>query len=58
MDAGLPARRPSFSAQPIRRLTRIEARSVEQPVNLDDGDDVYNFPWLYAVQTGPLEYDR
>jgi hypothetical protein len=36
----------------IRRLTRIEARSVEQPVNLDDGDDVYNFPWLYAVQPG------
>jgi hypothetical protein len=27
-------------------------RSVEQPVNLDDGDDVYNWPWLYAVQTG------
>ena len=36
----------------IRRLTRIDARSVEQPVNLDDGDDVYNFPWLYAVQPG------
>ena len=36
----------------VRRLTRIEARSVEQPVNLDDGDDVYNFPWLYAVQPG------
>ena len=26
----------------LRRLTRINARSVEQPVNLDDGDDVYN----------------
>ena len=38
--------------QAIRRLTRIHARSVEQPVNLDDGDDVYNWPWLYAVQTG------
>src|ERR1700683_3118661 len=36
----------------IRRLSRIDARSVEQPVNLDDGDDVYNWPWLYAVQTG------
>jgi hypothetical protein len=24
---------------------------VEQPVNLDDGD-VYDWPWLYAVQTG------
>ncbi|MBZ5603039.1 MAG: DUF4159 domain-containing protein [Acidobacteriia bacterium] len=39
-------------AQAIRRLTRIQVRSVEQPVNLDDGDDVYNWPWLYAVQTG------
>jgi hypothetical protein len=39
-------------AQAIRRLTRIHARSVEQPVNLDDGDDVYNWPWLYAVQPG------
>jgi hypothetical protein len=25
---------------------------VEQAVNLDDGDDVYNWPWLYAVQVG------
>ncbi|HZU29393.1 MAG TPA: DUF4159 domain-containing protein [Bryobacteraceae bacterium] len=36
----------------LRRLTRVHARSVEQPVNLDDGDDVYNWPWLYAVQVG------
>jgi len=39
-------------SQAVRRLTRISVRSVEQPVNLDDGDDVYNWPWLYAVQTG------
>ena len=39
-------------SQAIRRLTRIDARSVEQPVNLDDGDDVYHWPWLYAVQVG------
>jgi hypothetical protein len=39
-------------SQAIRRLTRIHVRSVEQPVNLDDGDDVYNWPWLYAVQVG------
>ena len=39
-------------SQAIRRLTRLHSRSVEQPVNLDDGDDVYNWPWLYAVQTG------
>ncbi len=36
----------------LRRLSRVNARSVEQPVNLDDGDDVYNWPWLYAVQPG------
>jgi hypothetical protein len=36
----------------VRRLTRIHVRSVEQAVNLDDGDDVYNWPWLYAVQVG------
>lgn len=38
--------------QAVRRLTRIHARSVEQPVNLDDDDDVFNWPWLYAVQVG------
>jgi hypothetical protein len=36
----------------VRRLTRIDARSIEQCVNLDDGGDVYNWPWLYAVQVG------
>jgi uncharacterized protein DUF4159 len=36
----------------VRRLTRINARSVEQPVNLDDGDDVFNWPFLYAVRPG------
>jgi hypothetical protein len=25
---------------------------VEQPVNLDDGDDVYNWPWLAAGEMG------
>lgn len=39
-------------SQAIRRLTRLHVRSVEQPVNLDLDDDVYNWPWLYAVQTG------
>jgi hypothetical protein len=39
-------------AQAVRRLTRLHVRSVEQPVNLEDSDDVYNFPWLYAVQVG------
>ena len=36
----------------IRRLTRIHARSVEQPVDLDDGPDAFNYPWLYAVEVG------
>ena len=31
---------------------RVDARSVEQAVNLDDGDELYNWPWLYAVQVG------
>jgi hypothetical protein len=39
-------------AAALRRLTRIHSRSVEQPVNLDDGDDVYNWPWLYGVEVG------
>jgi hypothetical protein len=39
-------------AQAMRRLTRVNARSVEQPVNLDDGDDVYNWPWLCAGEMG------
>jgi hypothetical protein len=39
-------------AAAVRRLTRVDARSVEQCVNLDDGDEVYNWPWLYAVQVG------
>ena len=36
----------------VRRLSVIDARSVEQPVNLDDGDDVFYWPWLYAVEVG------
>jgi hypothetical protein len=39
-------------AQAMRRLTRVNARSVEQPVNLDDGDDVFNWPWLCAGEMG------
>jgi len=35
----------------MRRLTRVHARSVEQPVNLDEGD-VYDWPFLYAVEVG------
>jgi hypothetical protein len=34
---------------------RLHVRSVEQPVDLDDGDDVFNYPWLYAVEVGHWE---
>jgi hypothetical protein len=36
----------------LRRLSRVDARAVEQPVNPDDGDDIYNWPWLYAGLPG------
>ncbi len=39
-------------AAALRRLTRLHVRSVEQPVNLDDGDDVFNWPWLCAGEMG------
>lgn len=39
-------------AQAVRRLTRVHARSAEQPVSAEDGDDIYNWPWLYAVEVG------
>ena len=35
----------------VRRLTRIHARSAEEPVDLDD-NDVYDWPWLYGVEVG------
>ncbi|HLX42522.1 MAG TPA: DUF4159 domain-containing protein [Bryobacteraceae bacterium] len=38
--------------QGVRRLTRIDSRSVEQVVDLDGGDDVYNWPMMYAVEVG------
>jgi hypothetical protein len=38
--------------QGVRRLTRIDTRSVEQVVDLDGKDDVYNWPMMYAVEVG------
>ncbi len=38
-------------SQAIRRLTRLHVRSVEQPVNFDEGDQ-YDWPWLYGVEVG------
>jgi hypothetical protein len=45
-------------SQAVRRLTRVHVRSVEQPVNLEDGDDPYNWPWIYAVQVGEWGIDN
>ncbi len=36
----------------LRRLTRIDARSVEQVVDLDGDPDIYNWPFLYVVEPG------
>jgi hypothetical protein len=36
----------------VRRLTRIDTRSVEQIVDLDGTNDVYNWPIMYAVEVG------
>ena len=37
--------------QGVRRLTRVHARSVEEVVNLDS-DEIFNWPWIYAVEVG------
>lgn len=36
-----------FFASAIKRLTRIDVRPVEQPVNPEDGDDIFNWPYLH-----------
>jgi hypothetical protein len=36
----------------VRRLTRIDTRSVEQVVSFDGSDDMFNYPMLYAVEVG------
>jgi hypothetical protein len=33
----------------LKRLTRIQMRSTEQVVSLDD-DKIFDYPWVYAVQ--------
>jgi hypothetical protein len=38
-------------SQGVRRLTRIHTRSVEEIIDVDS-DEVYNWPWLYAVEVG------
>ena len=45
-------RSDSHLLQGIRRLTRIDTRSVEQVVDLDGSGEVNNWPTLYAVEVG------
>ncbi|HLH43539.1 MAG TPA: DUF4159 domain-containing protein [Bryobacteraceae bacterium] len=39
----------------LRRLTRVQVRSVEQPVDPFDGDDIFNWPFLYCA--GPDQWN-
>ncbi|MEI9813456.1 MAG: DUF4159 domain-containing protein [Acidobacteriota bacterium] len=39
-------------AQGLRRLTNLDVRSVEQVTEADGSDDIYNWPFLYAVEVG------
>ncbi len=41
-----------YYAKILRRLTTIDVRSVEQPVNLEDGDDVFDWPYLMVGLPG------
>ncbi len=40
--------------QGIRRLTGIHARSVEEIIDIDT-DEMFNWPWIYAVEVGYWE---
>jgi len=44
-----------YFARILRRLTTIDVRSVEQPVNLEDGDDVFDWPYLVVGLAGYWE---
>jgi hypothetical protein len=37
--------------QGLRRLTRVNARSIEEIVDVSS-DDLYNWPWMFAVAAG------
>lgn len=47
-----------FLVEGLRRLTLVDARSVEQTVDLDETDDVFNWPFLYAVEVGRWHLDE
>ena len=41
--------------QMLRRFTRTHVRAVEQPVNLEDGDDAHYWPFLVAGLAGSMD---
>ncbi len=43
--------------QGLRRLTRIHGRSMENVADLDS-DELYNYPWIYAVEVGNWGLDE
>ena len=47
-----------YYASILRRLTTIDVRSVEQPVNLEDGDDVFDWPYLIVGLAGSWNLDE
>jgi hypothetical protein len=46
-----------YYASILRRLTTIDVRSVEQPVNLEDGNDVFDWPYLIVGLAGSWNLD-
>lgn len=43
--------------QGVRRLTRLNTKSVEVVVDLES-DEIYNWPWIYAVEVGHWELNE
>ena len=41
--------------QMLRRFTNTDVRAVEQPVNLEDGDDAFYWPFLIAGLAGSMD---
>jgi hypothetical protein len=41
-----------YFARILKRLTTIDVRSVEQPVNPDDGNDIFDWPYLIVGLPG------
>ena len=44
-------------AQGVRRLTRLHTKSIEQVVDIDK-DEIFNWPWIYAVEVGHWGLDE